>query len=369
MSGPARTPLHGRHVELGARMVEFAGFSMPVQYTSIIEEHAAVRNRAGLFDVSHMGQIHLSGPGAIDSAERLLSCRVDDLRPGRVRYGLLCNDDGGCVDDVTVYREAPDAVFLCVNASNIAKDHRWIVDHALADTRIDDRSAETGLLALQGPASAKVLAALARPRDEARAVDELGRFRFARYTLADSPVLVSRTGYTGSDGFEIYTPADRVRAVFDALIDEGGSSGLVPAGLGARDTLRLEAAMALYGHELDDTTSPLEAGLERFVKRDRGGFVGAEAIEARERRGRARQLVGFVVEARGIARGGYPIAVDGREVGVVTSGAPSPSLGKPIGLGYVPPRLAAPGTLVDVMVRGRAIGARIVATPFVQKAS
>lgn len=369
MSEPARTPLYARHVELGARMVEFAGFSMPVQYTSIIDEHAAVRDHAGLFDVSHMGQIHLAGSAALATAERLLTCRVDDLRPGRVRYGLLCNDEGGCVDDVTVYRESADALFLCVNASNIAKDLAWIVDHAPREAGVEDRSEQTGLLALQGPASAKVLAALARPSSGTKTVGDLGRFTFARYELAGVPVVISRTGYTGSDGFEIYTPAAAVQSIFDALLEEGGTSGLVPAGLGARDTLRLEAAMALYGHELDDTTSPLEAGLERFVKRERGGFIGATAIEEREARGRIRQLVGFVVEERGIARAGYPIAVGGEEIGIVTSGAPSPTLGKPIGLGYVPPRLAAPGTRIDIMVRGRAIGARIVGTPFVAKGS
>ncbi len=367
MSEPARTPLYARHVELGARMVEFAGFSMPVQYTSIIDEHAAVRDRAGLFDVSHMGQIHLVGPAAIATAERLVTCRIDDLKPGRVRYGLLCNEAGGCVDDVTVYRESADALFLCVNASNIAKDFTWIVDHAPPQAGVDDRSTQTGLLALQGPASAGVLGALARPDAETKPVRDLGRFTFARYEIAGVPVLISRTGYTGSDGFEIYTPAREVRMIFDALLEQGAASGLVPAGLGARDTLRLEAAMALYGHELDDSTSPLEAGLERFVKRSRGGFIGAEAIEAREERGRVRQLVGFVVEERGIARAGYPISVDGREIGHVTSGAPSPTLGKPIGLGYVPPRFAVPGTRIDIMVRGRAIGAQIVETPFVAK--
>ncbi len=367
MSDLQRTPLHARHVELGARLVEFAGFSMPVQYGSIKEEHAAVRESAGLFDVSHMGQLHLTGPEAVTAAERLLTCPVASLRPGRVRYGLLCNEAGGCVDDVTVYREAEDALFLCVNAANIEKDLKWVQAHAPAGAEVVDRSAQTALLALQGPESAALLAAVTTPETDARPVADLSRFTFARYAIAGVPAMVSRTGYTGSDGFELYLPAEGAVAVFDALLEAGAARGLVPAGLGARDTLRLEAALPLYGHELDDTTSPLEAGLGRFVKRETGGFVGAEAIEGRENDGRTRQLVGFVVDGRGIARAGYPIAIGGEEIGRVTSGAPSPSLGTAIGLGYVPPHAAAPGTPLDVIVRGRATPARVVKTPFLEK--
>ncbi|MBW2231917.1 MAG: glycine cleavage system aminomethyltransferase GcvT [Deltaproteobacteria bacterium] len=364
MTELARTPLFEAHVELGARMVEFAGFSMPVQYTSIKQEHAAVRARAGLFDVSHMGQIHFRGPRAVTTVERLVSCRVDSLAVGRVRYGLLCNDGGGCVDDVTVYREADDALFLCVNAANIAKDVEWIRRHAPDRAGVEDRSTATGLLALQGPACAALLQALAK-EGNATPVGELGRFRFARYEVAASDCLVSRTGYTGADGFEIYTPAGATRTVWDALLAVGEPHGLTPAGLGARDTLRLEAALPLYGHELDDTTSPLEAGLGRFVKRKRGGFIGHEAIEARDRKGATRQLIGFEMEGRGIARAGYVIADRGREVGVVTSGAPSPTLGKSIGLGYVPPRLAEPGRAIDIVIRDKRVAARVVETPFV----
>jgi len=364
MSDLRRTPLHERHVALGARMVDFAGFAMPVQYASILEEHAAVREHAGLFDVSHMGQIHVSGPGAGVTLERLLTCPVASLRPGRVRYGLLCNEAGGCVDDVTLYREGEEEFFLCVNASNIDKDREWLRQHAPTAVRIDDRSEQTGLLAVQGPASARILSELAEP--ESTPIEALGRFAFAGYGLAGGRALVSRTGYTGSDGFEIYLSAADTPQVFEALLASGRPLGLVPVGLGARDTLRLEAALPLYGHELDDTTSPLEAGLERFVKRAAGGFVGSEAIETREAAGRTRQLVGFVVVGRGIARAGYPIARDGREVGRVTSGAPSPTLGKPIGLGYVPPSLAEPGMRFAVRVRERDVEAEVVQTPFVK---
>ncbi len=366
MSEPQRTPLYARHVELGARMVDFAGFSMPVQYGSIKAEHRAVRESAGLFDVSHMGQIHLSGPGALASAERLLSCRVGDLQEGQVRYGLLCNSEGGCVDDVTLYREGPDRLMLCVNAANIEKDRNWIEAHLLADTTLHDRSGETGLLALQGPESPALLDILCESANSAPP-SALGRFRFGTFHGPAAPSRISRTGYTGADGFEIYLPAVHCNAFFDALLEAGAAKGLIPAGLGARDTLRLEAALPLYGHELNDSTSPLEAGLARFVKRDRGGFIGCEAMEEREQKGRKRQLVGFELEDRGIARADHPIRVAGEIVGRVTSGAPSPSLGKSVGLGYVPPRHAHPGTAIEVVVRERPLRARIVKTPFVRK--
>lgn len=359
MTDLVRTPLYDAHRALGGRMVPFAGFEMPVQYGSILEEHAAVREAAGLFDVSHMGEIFLSGPGAVASAERLVTCPVDSLAPGRIRYGLLCNEDGGVVDDVTLYRIAEDRLFLCVNASNIEKDYRWIVRHAGPDTRVENRSDHYGLLALQGPASATILAGLCP-----LPLGAMKRFRFEEGRVAGATAWISRTGYTGSDGFELYIAAGDLGGVFQALLDAGKPLGLRPCGLGARDTLRLEAALPLYGHELDDTTSPLEAGLERFVKRARGGFLGAEAIERRARAGAERRLVGFVVEGRGFARAEYPILYDGAQVGVVTSGGPSPTLGKSIGLGYVPPALAAPGTRIEIGVRDRTLPARVVETPF-----
>jgi len=354
-----RTPLAETHRRLGARMVPFAGFEMPVQYTSILEEHRAVRERAGLFDVSHMGQIHLAGPGAVAAAERLVTCPVASLAIGQVRYGLLCNERGGVVDDVTVYRLADDALFFCVNASNIEKDFAWIREQAGPGARVEDRSERFGLLALQGPASADVLRAVSKLPPAG-----MKRFRFVEGEVAGIPLLASRTGYTGSDGFELYVEAERVEALWNALLDAGRPLGLLPAGLGARDTLRLEAALPLYGHELDDETSPLEAGLERFVKP--GGYVGAEAVKARAAAGLTRRLAGFVVEDRAVARAGHALLHDGAEVGRVTSGAPSPSLGKPIGLGYVPPRLAQPGTRLAVSIRERAVPAVVVETPFVK---
>jgi aminomethyltransferase len=361
LSALLRTPLFEVHRALGARLVPFAGFEMPVQYSSILREHAAVRERAGLFDVSHMGQIHLRGAGAIADAERLLSCPVASLRPGRVRYGLLCNERGGVVDDVTVYRLAADHVLLCVNASNIEKDYRWIVGKTSDATDVRNASDATCLLALQGPASDAILAPLV-----AADLAAVRFFGFVETTLGGLPVLLSRTGYTHAGGFEIFGAAGDAEKLWRAVSDAGARHGLEPAGLGARDTLRLEAALPLYGHELDDDGSPLDAGLARFVKLDAGGFVGCDALRAAQAAGPKRALVGFVVEGRGIARAEHALAHAGAEVGRVTSGAPSPTLGKPIGLGYVPPPLAAIGTKLDVMVRGSAVAARVVETPFVR---
>jgi len=356
-----RTPLFEAHQQLGGRLVPFAGFELPVSYGSILEEHAAVRERAGLFDVSHMGQLHLDGPGATAAVEWLMSCPVATLRPGRVRYGCLCNEAGGVVDDVTVYRLADEHWFLCVNASNIEKDYRWIVRHTPAGVEVRDRSAETALLALQGPASAAVLAACSNVD-----LGALPRFAFTHAKLGASEALVSRTGYTGSDGFELYCDAADALALWQTLCLAGAAHGLAPAGLGARDTLRLEAALPLYGHELDDETSPLEARLDRFVKLGGAPFLGGEAIARRRQAGHRKLLAGFELTERGVARAGCVLAQSGAEVGVVTSGAPSPTLQKSIGLGYVPPALAEPGTRLDVMVRGRALAAQVVRTPFVR---
>ena len=360
MSELKTTPLHAIHQRLGARLVEFAGFDMPVQYSSILKEHAAVREAVGIFDVSHMGQIHILGPDAISAAESLLSCRVDSLAEGCVRYGLLCNDEGGVVDDVTVYRVAEDALFLCVNASNIEKDFAWIESRSPATTAIVDRSDETGMLALQGPNASALLEEVSGPE-----ATKLKRFRFGEFRIGDIRVLISSTGYTGAPGYEIYLDAADTAAIFELLLARGEAHGLLPVGLGARDTLRLEAALPLYGHELDDSTSPLEAGLERFVKRDRGGFIGAEAIERRAGDPTAQRLIGFQLSERGIARADHPIAHAGKTIGRVTSGAPSPTLGKSIGLGYVSPEFAEVGNRIDIVIRGKETAAEVVETPFV----
>jgi len=373
VSASARTPLYAAQLRLGARMVPFAGFEMPVQYSSIREEHEAVRERAGLFDVSHMGQIHFSGPQADAVVERLVTCEVASLGRERARYGLMLNESGGCVDDVMLTRQDDDSLFLCVNASNLEKDEAWIREQARgADVAIENRSAETALLALQGPAAARILASLTTTATTPTAIADAEarlprRFRVARMSVAGIAVLVSATGYTGGPGFELYLDAGRAEALFEALLAAGEHEGLRPAGLGARDTLRLEAALPLYGHELDDSTTPVEAGLERFVKRAKGGFIGAEALAEGDEAGpEARRLIGFEMTGRGIARAQYEIVEDGRVVGRVTSGAPSPTLGKSIGLGYVPRRLGEVGQAIAIRIRQKDVGARVVPLPFLR---
>lgn len=366
MSDLRRTPLYETHRRLGARLVPFAGYEMPVQYTSILEEHAAVRDRAGLFDVSHMGQIHFTGPGAVTAVDRLVSCDVTDLGVGRARYGLLLNDAGGCVDDVIVTRLAVDELFLCVNASNVDKDREWILAHVggasgSARVVVEDRSDATALLALQGPASPRVLARFA-----GRDVVLPRRFRAARLELAGIPLLVSATGYTGAPGFELYCADTDAERLFLELLAAGEPEGLRPAGLGARDTLRLEAGMALYGHELDDTTTPFEASLERYVKDLGREFEGAPALRARSGEPLRRKLVGFELTERGIARADHEIVHEAAVVGRVTSGAPSPTLGKSIGLGYVPPALSGIGQALSIRIRSKDVAARVVATPFLR---
>jgi len=354
-----RTPLHPAHVRLKARLVPFAGYEMPVQYTSIREEHFAVREHAGLFDVSHMGQIHLSGPRANEALETLVTCEVESLQIDRARYGLMLNDAGGCVDDVMLTRLAADELFLCVNAANLGKARTWIESHVGPEVVVVDRSAETALLALQGPSAASVLARLGP--DLAHLPK---RFRVARLELAGSTVLVSATGYTGGPGFELYLPGSEAVNLFDAILEAGADEGVRPAGLGARDTLRLEAALPLYGHELDDSTSPFEAGLDRFVKPLERGFIGAAALSTVSDEVTRRCLVGFEMTGRGIAREDYEIIHEDRVIGRVTSGAPSLTLGKSIGLGYVPRSLSAVGQPLSIRIRSKDVTAIVVELPF-----
>ncbi len=361
MSDLLRTPLYPAHVRRKARLVPFAGYEMPVQYTSIREEHIAVRERAGLFDVSHMGQIHLSGPRANEALETLVTCEVASLGIDRARYGLILNEAGGCVDDVMLTRLASDELFLCVNAANLAKAHAWIESHVGPDVVVDDRSRDTALLALQGPSAASVLARLGPD-----VADLPKRFRVAQLELAGSKVLVSATGYTGGPGFELYLSGNDAEALFEAILETGAGDGVLPAGLGARDTLRLEAALPLYGHELDDTTSPFEAGLDRFVKPLDRGFIGAAALSIAPDDPTRRCLVGFEMTGRGIARADYEIIHDKSVIGRVTSGAPSPTLGKSIGLGYVPRAQSAVGQRLSIRIRSKDVAATVVERPFLR---
>ncbi len=354
-----RTPLHAAHVRLGARMIPFGGWDMPVQYSGIVEEHRAVRAAVGCFDVSHMGEFEFRGPDSLRVLQRLTTNDVSALEVGQVQYSLLCHEDGGIVDDLTLYRLADDHYMMTVNASNIDKDWAWVSRHL--DGRVEARnvSEETGLIAVQGPHAERLVARLSDVD-----VPAIGYYHFSRGHVAGVPGIISRTGYTGEDGFELYLPAARTEEVWERLLAEGKGDGVAPIGLGARDTLRLEMKYALYGNDIDETTNALEAGLGWVVKPAKGEFVGRTAIEAARAAGLRRRLVGFEMVERAVARHGYPILHDGAAVGVVTSGSYGPSVDKYIGMGYVPAALAPVGSAIAVEVRGRAQSARVVKTPF-----
>jgi aminomethyltransferase len=353
-----RTPLHAVHVKAGARMVPFGGWEMPVQYSGIIEEHRAVRRAVGLFDISHMGELEVEGPRALAALQRLLTNDAAALEVGQVQYSLLCRPDGGIVDDVTLYRLVPDRFMLTVNAANIDKDWTWVTEHG-TEARWRNASAETALLAVQGPRAEECVQRLAD-----RDLSGVGYYRFAGGRVAGVPALISRTGYTGEDGFELYFAAVEAERLWFEILDAGERHGITPAGLGARDTLRLEMRYALYGNDIDDTTNPVEAGLGWVVKLGKGDFIGRSAIERVKAEGPRRKLVGFEMVDRAVARHGYRILKDGRESGMVTSGSYGPSVDKYIGVGYVTTELARVGSEIDVEVRGVPKRARIVPTPF-----
>lgn len=361
-----RTPLYQVHVALGARMTEFGGWLMPLQYTSIIEEHRAVRSCAGLFDLSHMGEIEISGPHALDLVQWVTTNDANNLEVGQAQYSLLCKPDGGIVDDLLVYR-LTDRYLLVVNAANAGKDFAWINSHRTLrrdwQVQVVDRTDSTALIAVQGPRAQEIL----QPLTDV-SLGGLGYYRSTVGTLAEHErVLISRTGYTGEDGFELFLPADGAESLWHAIMEGGKEVGLVPVGLGARDTLRLEACMALYGNDIDETTNPLEAGLGRWVKFEKGDFVGRDALVRVQQEGPKRRLVGFRMVDPGIARHGYEIFAAGAKVGYVTSGSYSPTLNANIGLGYVPVELSAPGSRIDIHIRGRMAAAEVVPTPFYKR--
>jgi aminomethyltransferase len=353
-----RTPLHAAHVQAGARMVEFGGWDMPVQYTGIIDEHRRVRASVGLFDVSHMGEFEIEGPDALATLQALTTNDVAALEIGQVQYSLLCYPEGGIVDDLTVYRLAAERYMMTVNASNIEKDWAWVTTHG-ASARWRNTSAETGLIAVQGPRAEDLVTGLADV--DVRAI---GYYRFARGKVAGVPALISRTGYTGEDGFELYVPWHDTERVWTALLDAGQRLDGGPIGLGARDTLRLEMRYALYGNDIDATTNPLEAVLGWVVKPAKGEFIGKAAIERVRAEGPKRRLCGLEMTDRSVARHGYAVLSSGRRVGEVTSGTFGPSVEKSIAMAYVETPLAAVGTAVDVEIRGQARAARVVKTPF-----
>lgn len=350
-----RTPLFEVHRQLGARFSTFAGFEMPIQYSGIIEEHRAVRSTAGIFDVSHMGEIFVRGPHAAEFVQHLVTNDVESLYDGRAMYTVMCQEDGGIIDDLLVYRLSDVEYMLVVNAANRQKDFDWMIQHNPWKADLDDASDEIALIAVQGPSALEIVE---------RAFDTtLGDLAFYHFRQLDHPAmagsatsLISRTGYTGEPGVELYCDSDKAALAWNRVMDEGIDVGLRPAGLGARDTLRVEAGFCLYGNDITEETNPLEAGLGWLTKLDKDDFIGKEPLEQVKANGPARKLVGFVLQDRGIPRAGYPIEdSDGRAIGTVTSGTQSPILQAGIGLGYVPnePTFTTPGSQVFVTARGR----------------
>ncbi len=359
-----RTPLYEQHRALGARLVEFGGWEMPVQYSGILQEHEAVRTRAGLFDVSHMGEFKLEGPGALAFLQYLLPNDISRLAVEQALYTQLCLPDGNVIDDLLVYHLAEMHYMLVVNAANIAKDFAWVQKQAehFHDVRVTDQSDTTALIALQGPLAQAIL----QPLTEVDLAN-IRYYHFAGGAVDGVDCFISRTGYTGEDGFELYcAPVDVVK-LWDDLLAAGKTQGLLPAGLGARDTLRIEAGFCLYGHELNEQTNPLEAGLGWSVKFNKGDFIGRDALLKIKQEGVERKLVGVEMLERGICRAEYVIYDNEHPIGSLTSGAPSPTVHKNIGMGYVVAAHAVVGERIAIDIRGRRTAAQIAALPFYKR--
>ena len=361
-----KTPLNARHRASDARMVPFAGWDMPVEYSGVTNEHMAVRTRAGLFDVSHMGELEIAGRNAVAAVQRISSNDAGRLQVGQAHYSALTTPDGTFVDDMLVYRMAPNHFMLVVNASNIAKDYQWIASQiaTVGEAAVVDASNRYALIAIQGPAAREVLKPLTGVD-----LDEIKYYWFANGEVASALATISRTGYTGEDGFEIFCRPNQADQVWRALLDSGRSADVIPCGLAARDTLRLKAAMRLYGNDIDETTSVLEADLGWIVGWKKDSFIGHERLREQKERGVGRKLVGFELIDRGIARHGYPVVRNGERIGVVTSGTQTPYLKKAIGMAYVPIDLTPPGTEFEIDVRGRASRAKVVPLPFYKRAT
>jgi aminomethyltransferase len=355
---PRLTPLNAAHKKLGGRLVDFAGWELPVQYAGLIAEHEAVRTKAGLFDVSHMGEVEFKGPGALEAANRLITNDLARIADGQAIYSGLLNPEGGFVDDIVAYRFSPEHIFICVNAANREKDFAWMKANAKGVTPVD-RSDDFAQIAVQGPKAFGLVQKLC-PKD----LSPIGTYRFTTGQVAGVDCIISRTGYTGEDGFELYCPPAKAEALWFALLDAGQGDGVVPAGLGARDSLRTEMKYALYGNDIDDTHTPLEAGLGWIVKLDKPEFIGKDVLVKQKAAGVTRKLVGFELTEPGVPRSHYAILKDGQKVGEVTSGTMGPTVKKAIGIGYVPTALAAEGSTFHVDIRGRPVAAKVVKTPF-----
>ncbi|MEJ2698095.1 MAG: glycine cleavage system aminomethyltransferase GcvT [Desulfuromonadales bacterium] len=361
-----KTPLNEIHKKLGGRMVEFGGWEMPVQYRGVIEEHLAVRNAAGLFDVSHMGEIEVKGTGALDFIQELTINDASKLVNGQVQYSAMCYPHGGVVDDVTLYRFDHDHYLFCVNAANTDKDFAWmeeaLEEGGYPDVKLRNVSDRFAQLALQGPASTAILARLTDTD-----LERIAYYHFYEGLVAEVPVIISRTGYTGEDGFEFYLAPEAAEKLWNALLEAGAPDGLQPAGLGARDTLRLEMKYALYGHELSSEISPLEAGLGWITKLEKPEFIGREALVRMKNEGIPRRLAGLTMVEPGVPRAGYPVFSGEEQVGEVTSGTMSPSLRVGIALALVKGGFEKVGTPLQIGIRSRKVGAEVVKTPFMKK--
>ncbi|HEX7667735.1 MAG TPA: glycine cleavage system aminomethyltransferase GcvT [Polyangiaceae bacterium] len=363
-----KTPIHEEHVKLGGQMVPFAGWHMPVQYTGIVDEHRAVREACGLFDVSHMGRLQLDGEHCVSVVDYLVTNDIGKLGPYQAAYTCCCNDKGTILDDLIVYKVGPERVYVVCNASNREKIVAHFTKACENHCEFQDRSEATGLLALQGPKAFDVLAKLGDSGPDLKNLKSFHFSDFDKTKLAGIPVAVARTGYTAEDGVEIFVPANEAANLWRKILEAGKEFGCKPIGLGARDTLRLEGRLSLYGNDIDETTNPIEAGLGWVVKMDKADFVGKEALAAVKSKPLPRKIAGFEMVGRGIARHGYPLCdLEGKEVGVCTSGGPSPTLGKSIGLGYLPTAMTEVGTKFQVDCRGKKIEAVVVKTPFYKR--
>ena len=357
------TALEQIHIALGAKMVPFAGYNMPVQYSGLRQEHAAVRERAGMFDVSHMGEFFVEGPDAIPFLQKVTSNDVSKLIPGKIQYSCFPNEQGGIVDDLLVYCFSEEHFLLVVNASNMDKDWNHLQNYTSGyEVELSNQSDDYSLLAVQGPKATEILQTLTQVN-----LNEIRYYNFLIGRIAGiEEVIISATGYTGAGGFELYVPNEHAAKLWNSVIEAGEPYGLLPAGLGARDTLRLEMGMCLYGNDIDDTTSPLEAGLGWITKFSKD-FISSQTFAKQKEEGLSKKLVGFEMIDRGIPRHGYEIAKNGKVVGRVTSGTASPSTGKNIGMGYVPIELSAEGSEFDVLIRNKSIKAQVVKLPFYKK--
>ncbi|MEO8573484.1 MAG: glycine cleavage system aminomethyltransferase GcvT [Pyrinomonadaceae bacterium] len=359
-----KTPLNAAHRELGGKMVDFGGWDMPVQYSAgVIEEHMATRTRAGLFDVSHMGEIWVEGPDAVPFVNRLTTNDVTKLVDGQAHYSALTNEKGGVVDDLLVYRFDQDKLLLVVNAGTTEKDWDWITSHKKDENiSLTNASPDYCQIAVQGPEAIGILKTMTDTE-----LDEIKYYHFTMGHVDGVESIISRTGYTGEDGFEVYAAAKYARQLWDKLLEAGKSVAILPCGLAARNTLRLESAMSLYGHELSDEISPLEANLGWITKLQKGDFIGSDALKKKKEGGLTRRIVGFEMTQPGIARDDFDVYIDDKRIGYVTSGSPAPFLKKNIGLAFLPVEFANDGQEIKIDVRGKRLSAKVVPTPFYKR--